>query len=84
MNKQVEVLDPRDVIREELKSRNWTQEDLAQIIGRQTSYINRILSGNIGITARTAQELGHAFGTGGMFWMNLETAYKLSKLGSKK
>ena len=80
----MEILNPRDLIREELKARNWTQEDLAQIIGRQASYVNRILSGNTGITARTAQELGQAFGTGGMFWMNLETVYKLRKCEGKR
>jgi HTH-type transcriptional regulator / antitoxin HigA len=79
----IEVLNPRDVIREELEDRHWTQDDLAEIMGRQTSYINRILSGNVGISPRTAKELGAAFGTGAMFWMALESAYKLSKVKAK-
>lgn len=79
-NNIIEVLNPRDVIKEELAERQWTQQDLADVIGRPVGVVNRILNNKTKITPQTAKELGAAFGTGAMFWLNLETKYMLSKL----
>ncbi len=69
---------PGDLIKGELKERGWTQEDLAEILGRTTSAVNEIITGRRGITVDTAKGLGEALGTGAQFWLNMESAYRLS------
>jgi len=69
---------PGDLIKEELEERGWTQEDLAEILGRTTSAVNEIITGRRGITVDTAKGLGEALGTGAQFWLNMESAYRLS------
>jgi len=69
---------PGDLIKEELEERGWTQEDLAEILGRTTSAVNEIITGKRGITVDTAKGLGEALGTGAQFWLNMESAYRLS------
>ncbi len=69
---------PGDLIKEELEERGWTQEDLAEILGRTTAGVNEIITGKRGITVDTAKGLGEALGTGAQFWLNMESAYRLS------
>jgi HTH-type transcriptional regulator / antitoxin HigA len=73
-----EVFPPGEFIKEELEARGWTQEDLADILGRDLRLVNEIITGKRGITPETAKGLGDAFGTDAQFWMNLESAYRLS------
>jgi HTH-type transcriptional regulator/antitoxin HigA len=73
-----EVFPPGDFIREELEERGWTQEDLAEILGRSLRMVNEIIMGKRGITPDTANALGAAFGTSPQLWMNLESTYRLS------
>jgi HTH-type transcriptional regulator/antitoxin HigA len=78
-----EVFPPGEFIREELDARGWTQEDLAKILGTTTARVNEVIGGRRRLTDETAVALGEAFGTGAGFWMNLETAYRLSLLPPK-
>ena len=71
------VFPPGRVIGEELEARNWTQRDLAEIMGRPSQTINEIIKGTKQITPETALELSAAFGTSAEFWTNLETSYRL-------
>lgn len=73
-----EVFPPGEFIREELEARGWTQGRLAEILGRPLQAVNAIINGKKEITARTAVELAAAFGTSPEFWLNLESAYRLS------
>lgn len=70
---------PGEYLREELEARSWTQQDLARIIGRPLQMVNEIINGKKTITAQTAAELGQALGTSAEVWINLESAYQLSK-----
>lgn len=78
-----EVFPPGEFIREELEERGWTQEDLAEILGRPRRLVNEILMGKRGITTETANGLGAAFGTSAQFWLNLDSAYRLSQVRDK-
>jgi HTH-type transcriptional regulator/antitoxin HigA len=73
-----QVLPPGEFIREELEARDWSQVELAQILGKPTQAVNEVLLGKRGITPDMALALAEAFGTSAELWMNLETSYRLS------
>lgn len=72
---------PGEYLRDELEERGWTQEEFAAIIGRPPAVINQIISGKRGVSAETARELGAALGTSAMYWLNLESTYRLWRAG---
>lgn len=75
-----EVFPPGEILREELEARGWSQADLAAILGRPPRLISEVISGKRTITPETAQGLGDAFGIDPQFWLNLESAYQLSRV----
>ncbi len=74
-----EAFPPGEYLRDELDERGWTQTEFAQIIGRPVQVVNEIISAKRGVTPETAKALAAALGTSAQLWMNLETAYQLSK-----
>jgi HTH-type transcriptional regulator/antitoxin HigA len=72
---------PGDLIREEIEYRGWSQNDLAQIMGRPLQAVNQLINGRKAITARTARQLEAALGPDAQFWLNMETSYRLYKSG---
>ncbi|MEO0123723.1 MAG: HigA family addiction module antitoxin [candidate division WOR-3 bacterium] len=68
---------PGPFIKEELKARNWRQEDLAAIIGMSLKSVNQLIKNKQTITVETAQLLSKAFGQSAQFWLNLDTNYRL-------
>jgi HTH-type transcriptional regulator/antitoxin HigA len=81
MNERVpaEVFPPGEFLRDELDARGWNQTEFAEIIGREPRVVNELILGKRAITPETATELAAALGTSAQFWMNLESAYQLSK-----
>jgi HTH-type transcriptional regulator / antitoxin HigA len=77
-----EVFPPGEFILEELEARGWTQVDLAEIMGRDTVQINRIIQGKQAVTPETAKQLAEVFATSAELWMNLESTYRLSLVKS--
>ena len=75
-----EVFAPGEFIREEIESRGWTQETLAEVLGKSARLVNEILTARRSITPETASALAEAFGTTAELWLNLESAYQLSKI----
>ena len=75
--KPARVVSPGQILTQELEARDWTQRDLAVIMGRPYQAINEIVNGNKQITPDTARELAYAFGTSIDFWMALEANYRL-------
>ncbi len=72
-----EAFPPGEFIKEEIDARGWSQEDLAEIVGRQSSVISGLINGKRSISPEIASDLASAFGTTAQFWMNLESAYQL-------
>ncbi len=72
---------PGDFIREELEARGWTQRDLAEIIGCPVRSISAIVNARKQITPQTAVALAAALATSASFWLDLQTAYQLAKVG---
>lgn len=74
------VADPPGVfIRHELDHRQWSQRDLAYILGMAEAQLSRILSGTHAITPDMAKQLGDAFGVSPEFFANLQKLYDLSR-----
>ena len=78
-----EAFPPGEYIKDELAARGWTQEDLAQVVGRPIQAINEIINGKKTITPATAIELGAAFDTSSEMWLNLQNQWLLHKAASK-
>lgn len=75
-----EVFPPGEFIKEEIDARGWTQNDLADITGKSVRLISEVILGKRALTPDTAKALADALGTSAQFWMNMESAYQLSKL----
>lgn len=74
-----EVFPPGEFLKDELEARNWTQVELAEILGRPPRVISEIILGKRSVTPETAKGFAAAFGTSAQFWMNLETLFQLSR-----
>ena len=68
---------PGEFIKEELETRNWRQEDLADIIGISLKSVNKLIMNKQAITIETAKLLSKAFGQSPQYWINLDTNYRL-------
>lgn len=75
---------PGEILQEELEAREWTQADLAEILGRPVQAINEIIAGKKAITPDTALALSQALGTSPEYWLNLESAYRLDLLHERR
>ena len=70
---------PGEFIKEELEAREWTQIDLAYVLGISPQNLNGILSGKRGISSEMAKALGKAFDVPAEFFSNLQATYDLSR-----
>jgi addiction module HigA family antidote len=71
------AVSPGEIIEMELEARDWSQRDLAEIMGRPPQAISEIIRGVKQITPETALELAQAFNTSPEVWVNLEASYRL-------
>jgi HTH-type transcriptional regulator/antitoxin HigA len=72
-----QVRPPGHFLRQLLDKRGWSQQDVAEMLGRPPRLVSEIVSGKRAITPETAKGLGVVFGTGPEVWMNLESAHQL-------
>src|SRR5665213_292020 len=79
MNYNETVPHPGHFIREELEAREWTQRDLAYILGVPEQSVNQIILGKRGISPEMAKALGDAFEVSPEFFANLQKAYDLAR-----
>ncbi len=79
MMTQAAVDHPGTFIEEEIEARNWTQADLAYILGWDASQLNKLIKGVTSITPDTAVALGDAFDMPAEFFMNLQKMHDLQK-----
>lgn len=76
----VEAFPPGEFLLEELEARRWTQTEFAEMIGRPYRLVNEIVLGKRAVTPETAHDFASALGTSAQLWMNLESAWQLSKV----
>ncbi len=69
---------PGEHIREELRRRGWTQDDLSRVLDRPIGRVNEIISGKQGISPEIALDLAMAFSTTPDLWLSREAAYRLA------
>lgn len=75
---------PGKVLRAELDERDLSANQLALAIRVPANRITAILREERSVSAETALRLGHYFGTGASFWMNLQTAHDISTVEAEK
>lgn len=78
-----EVFPPGEFLADELEARGWTQTEFAEIINRPQKLVNDIIHAKRAVTPETATDLAAAIGTSAQFWMNLESAWQLSKVEAR-
>jgi addiction module HigA family antidote len=71
------AIHPGEILGDELASLGVTPTELSRQLGVPANRITQIVQGKRAITGDTALRLGHWFGTGAQFWLNLQTAYDL-------
>jgi addiction module HigA family antidote len=69
----------RILSREFLEPSGISQAQLARDLGISQNRVNELIRGKRGITAETALLLSAFFRNSAEFWMNLQTAYDLTK-----
>lgn len=77
------IFPPGELLKDELEARDWTQRDLAAVLGRPVQAVSEIINGKKQITPETSIELGEALGTSPEFWHNLESRYQ-QRLATKQ
>lgn len=68
---------PGYFIREQMEMRNWTQNDLSEVTGFTVKHLNKVLQDKQPITLEMARLLGEVFNTSALYWINLDTNYRL-------
>lgn len=68
---------PGEFIKQELEAREWSQRDLAFILGMTEQQLNPILTGKRAITSDMARLLGDAFDVPAEFFANLQKQFDL-------
>lgn len=82
MNEHTYISDvphPGEFIREEIEARDWSQRDLAYILGISEQSINTIIAGKRGISPDMAKALGDAFDVSPEYFSNLQAAHDMSR-----
>lgn len=67
-----------DIIKRNLDSLGWSQEDLSQITEISGKSISQIINNKQRVTVETAVLLSNAFGTSPEYWLNLDNNYRLN------
>ena len=75
---------PGVVLREELRIRGMSANQLALAIRVPANRVTAILRGDRAVSAETALRLGRYFSTGPEFWMNLQSSYDVSVVVSNR
>jgi HTH-type transcriptional regulator/antitoxin HigA len=77
-NFEYEVPLPGMYIQEELDARNWSQRDLAFILGIEEAALNKIIKGKTGVSVEMSKALAEAFNIDEDFFSNLQKSYDLA------
>lgn len=68
---------PGYFIKEQMEDREWTQADIAEILGVTLKHVNKILNDKQPISLEMAKVLANVFDKHPKYWINLDTSYRL-------
>jgi addiction module HigA family antidote len=71
------AIHPGEILADELEELGVTATELARQLKVPANRMTQIVRGKRAITGDTALRLGHWFGTGAQFWLNLQSSYEL-------
>lgn len=71
------AIHPGEHLEVELHELKMSAAELARKLDVPTNRVTQILNGTRSITGDTALRLGHFFGTGAQFWLDLQSLYEL-------
>lgn len=66
---------PGHFIKDHLEERNWSQEELATVLGITPVHLGQVMKGDSPLTYDMALRLGATFDTSAQFWSNLYLGY---------
>lgn len=75
------LIPPGESLSDLLALRRMEPAELAALTGASTTYINRVLSGQQGISTDFAEALERVFNVPKSFWMNLQANYNAEMKG---
>src|SRR5580698_6231478 len=75
---------PGRLLKRELTARELSANRLALDVGVPSGRITDILNGRRAITADTAVRLGHYFGNGAQFWLDLQSQFDIAMVEREK
>jgi len=79
MIRLVNPVHPGEILKEDfLDEMNLTAGKVAKAVFVPRTRIERIVKGEMGVTADTATRLAQFFGTSAEFWLNLQRSYDLA------
>lgn len=76
---QHRVFPPGKYIKDKLKERGWTQDNLAYVLGRTRTEVSYLVNSRKKLSPEFAQELSIVFGESPEYWLSLDSAYQLSQ-----
>lgn len=71
------AIHPGEILADELQELGVSPTELSRLIDVPPNRVTQIIHGRRNITGDTALRLGHWFGTGAQFWLNLQSAYDI-------
>ena len=77
-------VEPNEFIKEEMEIRNWSNEDLSQVLGLNPKTISELLNNKQRITIGTARILSKAFDQSPQYWLSFDNNYRLRLKGNNK
>jgi addiction module HigA family antidote len=75
---------PGEMIKDELKERNMTQKQLAELTGIKASVLSETINGKRNVSLSVAMALEKALEIPADIWMNLQTQYDLDSANIEK
>jgi len=75
LRRPAKVWHPGTFLEEELKARRWARCRLALLTNIPASTIDKLITGQLSVTADMSKSLARASGTSTDYWVNLQYAY---------
>lgn len=73
------MVHPGEILEETLKEREMSQSEFARRMDLTPKHINRIIRGHAGFTAGVAIGMERVLGIPAIFWLNLQSNYRLGQ-----